>query len=74
MHNHTWGDKRVIKKFFLLPKKVDGKWYFCRNYYVEQLYALCYTSVSRDQIEFEDMYYWDWVDKKLMLDSPEDLK
>ncbi len=70
MRNHTWGDKRVIKKFFVLPKKVDGKWHFCRNYYVEQLYALCYTSVSLDQIEFEDIYYLDWVDKRLMIDNP----
>lgn len=73
MNNHTWGDKRIIKKFFFLPKKIEGKWYFCRSYYVEQLYTLCYTNFSYDQIEFEDVYYLDWVDKRLMLDSPQKL-
>lgn len=69
-----WGDKRVIKKFFLLPKRVDGKWHCCRTYYVEQMYSLCSYDVSYDQIEFDEIYYLDWVDNKLMLDRPEDLK
>lgn len=55
----THGDKRVVRRLCLIPRCVDGKWYWLRLLYVVQKYRV-YTALD-PEMRAQKVYTWNNV-------------